>query len=138
VRRLSAITFLAPDYDEAIDWFRHALGFTLIEDTPLEGGKRWVVMAPEVGNGARLVIAKPASELQRARVGDAVGGRVGYFLETDDFARNHASMVARGVRFLESPREMEYGTVAVFVDPWGGKWDLIQVRTRRLADNAPP
>lgn len=123
---LAAVTFLAPDYDSAIAWFRDALGFALLADTPMEAGKRWVVVAPPGGAGARILIAKASDERQRAAIGAAAGGRVGYFLETDDFARDHAAMRARGVLFLEEPRREAYGVVAVFADPWGGKWDLLQ------------
>lgn len=123
---LAAIAFLAPNYDSAIAWFRDALGFALLADTPMEPGKRWVVVAPPGGVGARVVIAEARGERQRGAIGEAAGGRVGYFLETDDFARDHADMQARGVRFLEAPRHEPYGIVAVFADPWGGKWDLLQ------------
>ena len=124
--RIAAIAFVVPDYDDAIAWFRDALGFALIEDAPLGAGKRWVVVAPPGGRGARLVLAKAANESQRAAIGAAAGGRVAYFLETDDFDRDHAAMSARGVRFLEAPRREPYGVVAVFADPWGGRWDLLQ------------
>lgn len=123
---LAAIAFVAPDYDEAIAWFRGALGFEVIEDASLGPGKRWVVVAPPGGRGARLVIAKAADDRQRAAIGQAAGGRVAYFLETDDFDRDHAAMTARGVKFLEAPRYESYGVVAVFADPWGGRWDLLQ------------
>jgi catechol 2,3-dioxygenase-like lactoylglutathione lyase family enzyme len=126
-KSLAAVTFLAPDYDSAIEWFRDALGFALLADTPMGADKRWVVMAPPGGAGARIVVAKASDERQRAAIGAATGGRVGYFLETDDFVRDHAAMQARGVRFLEKPRREAYGTVAVFADPWGGKWDLLQL-----------
>ena len=125
-RRLAAVAFLAPDYDQAIAWFREALGFALLEDAALGGGKRWVVVGPADGAGARIVIARAEGEAQRAAIGAAAGGRVGYFLETDDFARDRAALEARGVAFLEPPRHEPYGTVAVFRDPWGGKWDLIE------------
>lgn len=123
---LAAIAFLAPDYDSAIEWFRDALGFVLLADAPMGPEKRWVVVAPAGGAGARIVIAKASDPRQHAAIGAAAGGRVGYFLETDDFARDHAAMLARGVRFLEEPRHEPYGIVAVFADPWGGKWDLLQ------------
>ena len=131
MRRLAAITLLVPDTDEAIAWLRDALGFALLEDRP-QGDKRWVVMAGD--GGARLIVAKAATDPQRARIGDAAGGRVGYFLETDDFARDHARMIAHGVRFLEPPRREPYGTVAVFCDPWGGKWDLLEPREGNEAE----
>jgi len=125
-KSLAAVAFLVPDYDDAIAWFRDALGFELIEDAPLGADKRWVVVAPPSGEGARLLLAKAADARQREAIGAATGGRVAYFLETDDFARDHAAMSARGVRFLESPRREAYGIVAVFADPWGGRWDLLQ------------
>jgi catechol 2,3-dioxygenase-like lactoylglutathione lyase family enzyme len=129
-KSLAAVAFLVPDYDGAIAWFRDALGFDLIEDAPLGEGKRWVVVAPPGGAGARLLLAKAADERQREAIGAAAGGRVGYFLETDDFDRDHAAMDARGVQFLEAPRREAYGVVAVFADPWGGRWDLLQPAPR--------
>src|SRR5271163_3536097 len=119
VRSLAAVAFSVPDYDEAIAWFADALGFELIEDTPVGDGKRWVVVAASRDDGARLVLQKTEGTPGGNR-------RVGYFLETDDFDRDRATYLARGVRFLEAPRRESYGIVAVFADPWGGKWDLIQ------------
>jgi len=124
-RRIGAVTFLVRDYDEAIAWFRDALGFELVEDTPLGGGKRWVLVAP--GKGATpLLLAEASADEQRARIGDQTGGRVGFFLHTDDFARDHARMTVAGVRFREEPRHETYGTVAVFEDLCGNLWDLIE------------
>ena len=121
---LVSIAFLAPDYASGIAWFRDALGFAVVEDIDMGAGKRWVVVA---GNrGARIVIAKAEGAAQVAAIGAAAGGRVSYFLETDDFAKDHARLLAKGVTFLEAPRHEPYGTVAVFFDPWGGKWDLVQ------------
>ena len=125
-RSLAAVAFLVPDYDVAIAWFRDALGFHLVEDVALGDGKRWVVVAASRASGARLVLAKAEGARQLAAVGQGAGGRVGHFLETDDFDRDHADFQARGVAFLEAPRREAYGTVAVFADPWGGKWDLIE------------
>ena len=130
-KSLAAVAFLVPDYDGAIAWFRGALGFDLIEDAPLGEGKRWVVVAPPGGGGARLLLAKAADARQREAIGAAAGGRVAYFLETDDFDRDHAALSARGVRFLETPRRETYGIVAVFADPWGGRWDLLQPAQRK-------
>jgi catechol 2,3-dioxygenase-like lactoylglutathione lyase family enzyme len=118
-RSLAAVAFSVPDYDDAIAWFGDALGFELIEDTPLGDGRRWVVVAASRDAGARLILQRAERELRG-------NTRVGYFLETDDFDRDHAAYLARGVRFLEAPRREPYGIVAVFADPWGGKWDLIQ------------
>ena len=120
------VTFLVPDYDEAINYFIEILGFSLIEDTPIGPGKRWVLVAPP-GGGARLVLAVPADERQAARIGDQTGGRVFLFLHTDDFWRDHARFIAKGVRFLEAPRNEPYGWVAVFEDRWGNRWDLLEL-----------
>lgn len=125
-RRLALATLLVADYDEAIAWFTGTLGFTLVEDSAQGGGKRWVVVAPGYGTGAGLLLARASSEAQRARIGDQAGGRVGFFLETDDFARDHAAMQARGVEFLEEPRHEAYATVAVFGDLYGNRWDLLE------------
>lgn len=124
--RIATIALLVRDYDEAIGFYRDTLGFLLVADTPLGGGKRWVVVAPEGGKGAALLLAEASDEAQRERVGDQTGGRVGFFLETDDFARDHALFTERGVCFLEAPRHEPYGSVAVFEDLYGNKWDLIE------------
>lgn len=122
--RLVHLTYLVRDYDEAIAWFTHALGFRVEEDTPLDAGKRWVLVGSE--DGPALLLARAANATQAAAVGQQAGGRVFLFLETDDFARDHAAMQARGVRFVEAPRHETYGIVAVFEDLYGQRWDLIQ------------
>jgi catechol 2,3-dioxygenase-like lactoylglutathione lyase family enzyme len=126
IKSLSAISLLVPDYDEGLAFFEGALGFAVEEDAPLGAEKRWVVVAPPGSAGAKIVLAVPGDERQSARIGDQTGGRVGYFLLTDDFQKDYDALQARGVTFLEPPRRERYGTVAVFVDPWGGKWDLLQ------------
>jgi putative peptidoglycan lipid II flippase len=126
LQSLAAIAFLVPSYDEGISFFRDRLGFRLLENTSLGQDKRWVVVALAGGRGATLVLAVPGNRRQRSRIGDQTGGRVGYFLLTDDFETDYADFRTRGVRFLEEPRSEQYGRVAVFVDPWGGKWDLLQ------------
>jgi hypothetical protein len=98
----------------------------VVEDTPLDDGKRWVTLAPDAERGARLLLAQAATPDQAARIGDQTGGRVFLFLETDDFARDHQRMLSRGVVFREAPRHEAYGTVAVFADLYGNLWDLIQ------------
>jgi catechol 2,3-dioxygenase-like lactoylglutathione lyase family enzyme len=123
---VATVALAVRDYDEAIAFYRDRLGFELIADTALGGGKRWVLVAPKGGKGARLLLAVADGAEQAARVGDQLGGRVGFFLETDDFARDHASFTERGVRFLEPPRHEAYGSVAVFEDLYGNKWDLIE------------
>ena len=126
LQSLAAVTVLVPSYDEGLAFFRDVLGFAVLEDTPLSPTKRWVVTAPSNGTGAALVLAEPSGEHQRARVGDQTGGRVGFFLHSDDFWGDYENLLRSGVSFLESPRREIYGLVAVFVDPWGGKWDLLQ------------
>jgi catechol 2,3-dioxygenase-like lactoylglutathione lyase family enzyme len=120
---LAYSAYLVRDYDEAIDWFTRALGWNLVEDTDLGSGKRWVrVAAPD---GGALLLARAASAEQVAAIGKVAGGRVAFFLHSKDFDRDHAQMVAAGVRFAETPREEAYGRVAVFVDLYGNRWDLI-------------
>jgi uncharacterized glyoxalase superfamily protein PhnB len=105
------------------------LGFTLLQDIDMGDGKRWVRVAPPGSNGGTaLLLAQANTEAQRTRIGDQVGGRVGFFLHTDDFARDHAAMSERGVRFAEEPRHEPYGTVAVFVDLYGNRWDLVELK----------
>jgi catechol 2,3-dioxygenase-like lactoylglutathione lyase family enzyme len=122
--KLATVSYLVRDYDEAIAWFREKLGFEVKADTPLGEGKRWVVVAAKEG-GARLLLAKAEGKEQKAQIGKAAGGRVAFFLETPDFAKMHEAMSRAGVRFL-APRHEAYGTVAVFADLYGNKWDLIQ------------
>lgn len=125
---LAMITIVVRDYDEAVRYFTHALGFALIEDTARSATKRWVRVRPP-GGGVELLLAQAATPEQRAAIGRQTGGRVAFFLTTDDFDRDHAAMRARGVRFLEEPRREPYGTVAVFEDICGNRWDLVQPRT---------
>jgi catechol 2,3-dioxygenase-like lactoylglutathione lyase family enzyme len=130
-RSLARVALLVREYDEAIAWYVDRLGFRLVEDTDLGHGKRWVVVAP--ARGAQLLLARAASPEQATRVGNQTGGRVFLFLETDDFARDHAAMTALGITFAEPPREEPYGTVAVFVDLYGNRWDLVQRSAPSLA-----
>jgi catechol 2,3-dioxygenase-like lactoylglutathione lyase family enzyme len=124
--KIATVTLVVDDYDSAIAFYCGALGLTLAEDKPM-GSKRWVVV--NGAGGARLLIAKAEGEAQRAAIGNQTGGRVGFFLETDDFERDHARLVDAGVRFLEQPRHEAYGSVAVFEDPFGNKWDLIEPKS---------
>ncbi len=123
--RLQAVTLVVPDYDAGIAFFVGKLGFELIEDTPVGEGKRWVLVAPK-GGETRLLLAEAKGPIQAAAIGNQAGGRVGFFLETDDFDRDHANFTANGVTFIETPRREDYGTVAVFRDAFGNLWDLIQ------------
>jgi catechol 2,3-dioxygenase-like lactoylglutathione lyase family enzyme len=124
------MALLVRDYDEAIGFFTRALGFTLLEDSPRENGKRWVRVAPPGGAGAALLLARAATPEQLRAVGNQSGGRVFMFLETDDFERDYGHMQSEGVRFTEQPRHEEYGTVAVFLDLYGNKWDLVGRKVR--------
>ncbi len=125
--KLASVTYLVRDYDEAIQWFVAVLGFTVLEDSKLSETKRWVRVADK-GGGACLVLAKADNALQQQAVGQAAGGRVAFFLHTDDFASLHAHMLQAGVVFREQPRHESYGTVAVFEDLYGNGWDLIESR----------
>jgi catechol 2,3-dioxygenase-like lactoylglutathione lyase family enzyme len=126
-RQLAMVTLVVRDYDEALAYYVGVLGFTLVEDTALPGGKRWVVVAPGAEGTARLLLARASGERQARAVGEQAGGRVGFFLHTDDFARDHADYLRRGVRFIEAPRHEPYGTVAVFEDLYGNRWDLVEL-----------
>ena len=123
---MSCVAVVVRDYDEAIAFYRDVLGFELIEDTALAGGKRWVRVGPRGGSGASLLLARAATAEQDTRVGNQTGGRVFLFLHTDDFWRDYRDLRSRGARFIEEPRHEEYGTVAVFVDLYGNRWDLVQ------------
>ncbi len=123
---LGLVTVVVRDYDEAIAFYRDVLGFELLEDTPIEEGKRWVVVAPSGAREAAVLLARAVTGEQEARVGDQTGGRVGWFLNTDAFERDYERMRAAGVSFEEAPRREPYGTVAVFRDLYGNRWDLIQ------------
>lgn len=122
---LAHVAIVVRDYDEAIDWYTRVLGFELVEDTPRGPGKRWVLVAPR-GGGTSLLLARAASDEQSSRIGNQAGGRVFLFLHTDDFARDHSRLLGHGVHFVEQPRYEEYGTVVVFEDLYGNKWDLIE------------
>ena len=140
---LSALTVVVQDYDEAITFYVGTLGFDLLEDTRPDQIKRWVRVGPRGkagGSGTSILLARAATPQQLARVGDQTGGRVFLFLETDNFWEDYERWRTRGVRFLESPREESYGTVVVFQDLYGNRWDLIQPRTTaegRIANTAP-
>ncbi|MEJ6512970.1 MAG: VOC family protein [Ilumatobacteraceae bacterium] len=122
--RLGLVTYVAREYDEAIGFFVGKLDFELVEDTDMGEGKRWVVVAP--ASGASLLIARAVTDAEKASVGKQAGGRVAFFLNTDNFDRDYANWSARGVKFRQQPRHEVYGTVAVFEDLYGAPWDLIQ------------
>jgi catechol 2,3-dioxygenase-like lactoylglutathione lyase family enzyme len=125
-RHLAATTLLVRDCDEAIAWFRGALGFVVAEDSDLGGGARWVRAAPAAGSEATILLARAATPGQQACIGRQAGGRVFLFLHTEDVARDHARMRAAGVEFRETPRREAHGTVAMFEDLCGNPWDLIE------------
>ena len=127
-QRIGLVTLVVDDYDEAISYYTAKLGFALVEDTALAEGKRWVVVAPQGAPGSWLLLAKAASPQQKRAVGAQAGGRVFLFLHTDDFARDFAAYKERGVTFVEAPRQESYGTVAVFTDLYGNRWDLIEAK----------
>ncbi len=125
-QKIAALTYMVHDYDEAIAYFTGALRFNLMEDTLLDDGKRWVTVAPHQSQGATLLLAKAATPDQISQIGKQGGGRVFLFLESDDFWDDYRHMQEYGVAFDEKPREEVYGTVAVFCDLYGNKWDLLQ------------
>lgn len=135
-RHIAYFTLVVDDYDRAIAHYVDDLGFELREDSPRGSGKRWVLVAPP-GAQTAMLLAQASNDAQRARIGDQAGGRVGFFLHTDDFRRDHAAMLARGVRFVEAPREEDYGIVAVFEDLYGNRWDLLELASLRPASLEP-
>ncbi len=126
-QQIAGMALLVRDYDEAIAFYTEKVGFLLLEDTWLSASKRWVRVGPKEGS-SWLLLARAATPEQAAQVGNQSGGRVFLFLHTDDFPRDYDRMTAAGVEFLEAPRTEAYGTVAVFVDLYGNKWDLIEQR----------
>jgi len=131
-QNLGYITFVVRDYDEAVDYFTNVLGFELIEDSPSidreRRQKRWVLIAPPGSNGTKILLAKASTPEEASRIGNQAGGRVFLFLHTDDFWRDYDSLTQKGVKFIRKPKEEEYGTVAVFEDLYGNKWDLLQLK----------
>ncbi len=118
---------MVPNYDEALAFYVGKLGFELRQDTPLPAGKRWVLIAPDASAETCILLAQAVGPQQSTAIGDQFGGRVGLFLHSDDFERDHAAMQAAGVVFEEPPRHESYGTVAVWRDPFGNRWDLLQL-----------
>ena len=127
---IGCVTVLVRDYDEAIAFYTRALGFELIEDTDLGGGKRWVIVRPRGPDGTSLLLARAVTSEQESRIGNQTGGRVFLFLHTDDCWRDYHDMRSRGIVFTEQPRLEPYGTVAVFVDLYGNKCDLLEPMER--------
>jgi lactoylglutathione lyase len=127
-QKIGYVAVVVRDYDEAIAFYTKVLGFTLTEDTDLGGGKRWVLVAPPNSAGTLLLLARAATPEQESRVGNQTGGRVFLFLHTDDFWRDYHALRSRGVRFESEPRQEAYGTVAVFVDLYGNRWDLLELK----------
>lgn len=126
-QHIGYIAVVVRDYDEAIVWYRDVLGFELVEDTVLSSEKRWVLVAPPGSRGTRLLLARAATPEQATRIGNQTGGRVFLFLHTDDFWRDYDEFRAKGVRFIRDPKDESYGTVAVFEDLYGNRWDLLQL-----------
>ena len=127
---IAHITLVVRDYDEAIAYFTQTLGFQLIEDSPSKDqqgrDKRWVLIAPPGSRGAQVLLAKAANAEEASRIGNQTGGRVFLFLHTDNFWRDYGAMKEKGVKFVREPKQEEYGTVAVFEDLYGNKWDLLE------------
>lgn len=127
MKALGLISLVVRDYDEAIRFFVEVLGFGLVEDTYIPAqDKRWVVVAPPGGLGASLLLAKASSARQEAFIGDQCGGRVFLFLYTQDFPADYQRLIDHGIRFEREPELQPHGMVAVFKDPYGNLWDLIE------------
>lgn len=126
-QNIGNVTLVVENYDDAIEFYTQKLQFTLVEDTDLGGGKRWVQVSPPNSNGTNLLLAEARSDQQKQAVGNQTGGRVFLFLQTNDFWRDYEVLKSNGVVFNEEPRVEDYGTVVVFQDLYGNKWDLIQL-----------
>ena len=122
---LGMIAIVVDEYDAAIAHYVDDLGFTLIEDKQMSPEKRWVVVAPGK-DGAKILLARAATDQQRAAIGNSTGGRVGFFMYTTNFSETYENYKARGIEFVEEPRQEAYGQVVVFKDKYGNKWDLIE------------
>jgi catechol 2,3-dioxygenase-like lactoylglutathione lyase family enzyme len=135
MQTIGYITLVVRDYDEAIAYFTQTLGFSLIEDSPSKDrqgrNKRWVLISPPGSTGTQILLAKASSEEEETRIGNQTGSRVFLFLQTDNFRRDYNAMRAKGVKFTREPKEEQYGTVAVFEDLYGNKWDLLQTKESR-------
>ncbi|KAA1245099.1 VOC family protein [Aquimarina sp. RZ0] len=125
-QRIAHIALIVKDYDEAIEFYTKKLDFTLLEDTKIDEKKRWVMVAPPGAKECCLLLAKAANDRQKESIGNQTGGRVGFFLFTDDFERDYTKMINREIKFVRPKTEFEYGTVAVFEDLYGNMWDLIE------------
>ncbi len=126
-QQIGSVTIVVENYDDAIEFYTQKLQFTLVEDTNLGGGKRWVQVSPPNSNGTNLLLAQASSDEQKQVIGNQTGGRVFLFLQTNDFWRDYEVLKSNGVVFNEEPRVEEYGTVVVFQDLYGNKWDLLQL-----------
>ena len=138
MQKIGYVALVVRDYDEALAFYTGVLGFDLIEDTALEDGKRWVLVAPPGAAGTCLLLARATTPEQAARIGDQTGGRVFLFLHTDNFWRDYHALRARGLQFTEEPRVESYGTVAVFVDLYGNRWDLLELKSAAADSRTPP
>lgn len=130
-RSIANVSIIVRDYDEAISWYTGCLGFELLEDVPLAAGKRWVRVAPSHDSGAALLLARASGADQQSCIGNQAGGRVFLFLHTNAFWRDYHDMHSRGIKFVEAPREETYGTVVIFEDLYGNRWDLVEHRPNR-------
>ena len=125
-QKIANVTIVVKDYDEAIQFYTQKLGFELVQDIRLDAAKRWVLVALPNSKGSSLLLAKAVNEQQEKSMGNQTGGRVSFFLHTDDFWRDYKTMTTKGVVFKEKPREEFYGTVSVFEDLYGNLWDLLE------------
>ena len=134
-QNIGYVALLVRDYDEAIAFFTRSLGFRVVEDSPSKDrqgrDKRWVLVAPPESTGSSILLAQASSPEEAALIGNQAAGRVFLFLHTSDFWRDYNGMVERGAELVRAPKEEDYGTVAVFEDLYGNKWDLLQLKANR-------
>ena len=139
-QNIGYVALVVRDYDEALEYFTKFLGFSVVEDSKSRdrygNEKRWVLVAPSGSTGTSVLLARPSTAEEASFIGNQTGGRVFLFLETDDFWRDYRAFSQRGVKFKEEPREEAYGTVAVFEDLYGNKWDLLQLKANHQAKTA--
>jgi catechol 2,3-dioxygenase-like lactoylglutathione lyase family enzyme len=128
------VALVVRDYDEAIEFFTEKLDFILVEDTYIpEQDKRWVLVAPPGSTGTSLLLARPSKPGQEAFIGNQTGGRVTFFLNTDDFYRDYNNMISRGIKFTREPKAEPYGMAAVFEDLYGNLWDLLELKNEGIS-----
>ena len=131
---IAQTALLVREYDEAKRFYCEKLGFSIVEDTELSDGKRWVRLRAPGKQGSELLLSRAVDDKQKSVVGNQAGGRVLFFFHTDDFDADYKSFRSRGVEFAESPRDEAYAKVVVLKDLYGNRIDLIQPKSKAASD----